>query len=272
MDQPPPRMLRWLDGPARFAAAAAEPRLLAADSFLVASGRVRGWERHWTRFSRACQDQGVDPRRVEPFRAAVANLLLADGRWFPRVDLVTGADESPEFRVRVRAAPAFAPEVIAWPMPVVDPRRAPRRKGPDLELLGEWRAQAQRSGADEALLIDDCGRVLEGAYTSLLWWEDDVLCALPDDAPILLGITRGLLLDLARAREVRVAYRRPAPSELAGCEVWLTSALHGIRRVSGWVGVDGLAGNAGRAETWRALLDAMASPVPPNASPGWGMT
>lgn len=271
MDQPPPHALRWLDGPARFAPTDDAPRPLAADSFLVASGRVRAWERHWARFSHACQDQGVDPRRLRSFRAAVADLLPADGRWFPRVDLVTGADDSPELRARIRTAPAFEPEAVAWPMPVADPRQAPHRKGPDLELLGEWRAQAQRAGADEALLIDERGRVLEGAYTSLLWWEADVLWALPDDAPILLGVTRGLLLDLARARDVRVEYRRPAPAELAGCEVWLTSALHGIRRVSGWMGVNWPAGDADRAEAWRALLDTTALPVPSGSSE-WSMT
>jgi branched-subunit amino acid aminotransferase/4-amino-4-deoxychorismate lyase len=138
----------------------------------------------------------------------------------------------------------------------------PKTKGPDLGLLGTWRSRAREHGADEAMLVDDDGRLLEGAYSSLLWWEDDVLCAVPDEAPILPGVTRALLLGLARARGTPVRYRRPFPDELAGCETWLVNALHGIRRARGWAGVDRPAGAATRAVAWRSLLESTAARVP----------
>jgi branched-subunit amino acid aminotransferase/4-amino-4-deoxychorismate lyase len=150
--------------------------------------------------------------------------------------------------------------VTAWISDRADPRQAPRRKGPDLERLGALRAEAARHGAEEALLADAGGRLLEGAYTSLLWWEDDTLCAVPDDAPILDGVTRRLLLGLAAAAGVEVRRRRPAPAELAGREVWLTSALHGIRAVRAWAG-GAAAGAAPRAAQWQARLAALAEPV-----------
>jgi branched-subunit amino acid aminotransferase/4-amino-4-deoxychorismate lyase len=178
------------------------------------------------------------------------------------VELVAAREGSPELRVRVRPAPALSREAVAWTMSVPDPRQSPRDKGPDLALLETWRARARKLGADEAMLVDRDGRLLEGAFSSLLWWEDDGLCAVPDEAPILPGVTRGLLLDLARARGTRVEYRRPRPHDLGGRETWLVSALHGIRRVSGWIGAERPAGDAGRAPAWRPLLDSTAVPVP----------
>ena len=167
-----------------------------------------------------------------------------------------------ELRVRIRRAPAPMREAVAWTMPVPDPRRTPAIKGPDLGLLGTWRSRARQLGADEAIVVDDDGRLLEGAYSSLLWWEDDVLFAVPDEAPILPGVTRALLLGLARARGTPIEYHRPFPNELAGRETWLVSALHGICRVRSWAGVERPAGAATRAVAWRSLLESTAAAVP----------
>ena len=146
---------------------------------------------------------------------------------------------------------------MAWVADVADPRREPRRKGPDLERLAALRERAAAHGAGEALLSDADGRLLEGAFTSLLWWEGETLCAVPDDAPILPGITRALLLELARDRGTPVAQRRPAPQELADRETWLVSALHGIRVVTGWANGGPPAGRAPRAGGWQRLLDGL---------------
>jgi branched-subunit amino acid aminotransferase/4-amino-4-deoxychorismate lyase len=225
--------------------------LLAADSWLVVDGRVRALERHWARFSTTCSEHGVEPEALAAFRARVERALPARGRWFPRVELRADA----ELAVRVRPAPPREPTVVAWLADVPDPRRAPRRKGPDLERLAALRALAAAHGAGEALLADADGRLLEGAFTSLLWWEADTLWAVPDDAPILPGITRALLIELARGRGTPVTQRRPAPHELAGRETWLVSALHGIRAVTQWAEGGPVAGDAPRAAAWQRLLE-----------------
>jgi branched-subunit amino acid aminotransferase/4-amino-4-deoxychorismate lyase len=252
---------RRLEG-GEWAPAAAEPgtEVAVAESWLLAAGRARGLDRHWARFARGCADARLD---IAPPRAAVERALPRAGRWFPRVE-VRGDGE---VRLAIRPAPPRAPEVVAWIADVPDPRRAPRRKGPDLERLGALRAVAARHGAGEAVLADADGRLLEGAYTSLLWWEDDALCAVPDDAPILDGVTRALVLGLAAADGSAVRFRRPAPAELDGREVWLTSALHGIRAVTAWVTATGARGapiraaRAERAAAWQARLEALAAPV-----------
>ena len=227
--------------------------LLAADSWLVDDGRVRAVQRHWARFEATCREHGAEPDALAELRAAVARAVPASGRWFPRVELRADG----ELTVHVRPAPAREPTVVAWVADVADPRREPRRKGPDLERLAALRQRAAAHGAGEALLSDADGRLIEGAFTSLLWWEGDTLCAVPDDAPILLGVTRALLLELARDRGTPVAQRRPLPGELADRETWLVSALHGIRVVTGWANGGPPAGGAPRAGGWQRLLDGL---------------
>jgi branched-subunit amino acid aminotransferase/4-amino-4-deoxychorismate lyase len=224
--------------------------LRAADSWLVEDGRVRAVERHWGRFSATCAEHGVEPEALAALRADVERAVPARGRWFPRVEL----SEDGELAFRVRPAPAREPTVVAWIADVPDPRRAPRRKGPDLERLAALRERAAAHGAGEAVLSDADGRLLEGAFTSLLWWEGATLCVVPDDAPILPGVTRGLLIEVARERGTPVAQRRPLPHELADRETWLVSALHGIRAVTGWAGGPA-AGAAQRAALWQRRLD-----------------
>jgi branched-subunit amino acid aminotransferase/4-amino-4-deoxychorismate lyase len=228
--------------------------LLAADSWLVVDGRVRAVERHWARFSATCGEHGVEPEALAAFRARVERALPGRGRWFPRVEL----REDGELVLTVRPAPPREPTVVAWIADVPDPRRAPRRKGPDLERLAALRERAAARGAGEAVLADADGRLLEGAFTSLLWWEGETLYVVPDDAPILPGVTRALLIELARGRDTPVAQRRPEPQELAGRETWLVSALHGIRVVTGWAEGGPAAGDAPRAAEWQRLLDAIA--------------
>ena len=232
--------------------------LLAADSWLVEDGRARAVDRHWARFAATCREHGVEPERLAALGGEVRRALPATGRWFPRVELSAEG----ELGFHMRPAPPREPTVVAWIADVPDPRRAPRRKGPDLERLAGLRDRAAAHGAGEAVIADGEGRLIEGAFTSLLWWEDETLWAVPDEAPILPGITRALLIELAGRRGTAVAQRRPAPHELAGRETWLVSALHGIRAVTRWAGGGPQAGDATRAAAWQSQLEALAVEQP----------
>lgn len=223
--------------------------LLAADSWLVDEGFERAASAHWARFGAACLQLGVQRDQLSHFRGAAVAALPAEGRWFPRVELTRDG-----LALRLRRAPPPAREARVLVGAAGDPRTQPRRKGPDLEVLAGLREQARARGADELLLCDDGGHLLEGALSSLLWWEDDALCTTPD-ATALPGVTRALVLSIARERGVEVRTRAPAAAELAGRETWLTSALHGIRVVTAWVDPRQDAGAAARAPEWREDLD-----------------
>jgi branched-subunit amino acid aminotransferase/4-amino-4-deoxychorismate lyase len=219
--------------------------LRAADSWLVDDGRVRGWDLHWARFGAAAD---VDARALE---AELRRELPREGRWFPRVE----CDDRGELSWRLRPAPPRAPFVDCRSEPVADPRSSPRVKGPDLDAL-----IALRPDPGELLLTGADGTVLEGCLTSLLWWDGETLCVVDDDAPILDGVTRRLLIGVARDAGVEVVRRRPRIGELFGCEVWLTSALHGIRVVNDWIGGPA-AVDLGLAARWQASLEDLALPI-----------
>jgi branched-subunit amino acid aminotransferase/4-amino-4-deoxychorismate lyase len=238
-------VLRWTPAGLVEATDAPAGPLLVADSWLLDDGHVRAGGAHWARFEGSCAQAGADVAEVARFRDAVAAALPASGRWFPRVEL-----RAQGLALRVRRAPPVAAEASVEVATPGDPRHRPGVKGPDLALLVGLRAA---SPADEVLLCDDAGALLEGALSSLLWWEGEALCSTPDEL-ILPGVTRAVLLVLARQRGIEVRRRSPLPAELAGREVWLTSALHGIRVVSAWVAPAQPAGAAWRAEAWRAAL------------------
>lgn len=241
------RVLRWSSGELVAVASGASGPLLVADSWLADDGFVRAQDAHWARFEGSCVQLGADRAQIAAFRAAATAAVPAAGRWFPRVELTA---EGLALRLRTAPPPSLEARVV---VAAGDPRAQPRVKGPDLEELIELRARARARGADEVLLCDEGGALREGALSSLLWWEDEALCTTPEEHT-LPGVTRGLLLDLARRGGVLVRVRSPRPQELADREVWLTSALHGIRAVSGWLTPGQPAGAPLRAEAWRAAL------------------
>jgi branched-subunit amino acid aminotransferase/4-amino-4-deoxychorismate lyase len=231
---------------------------LVVDSWLLAAGRVRGLRVHEERFRASCSEQvrGLQDRHVRRFLAAVRAALPLDGRWFPRVEAYAG----PRLAVWLRPAPVQGLEVRLWVPPSADPRRQPHLKGPDLAALAALREEARTAGADDALLHGPDGTVLEAAHSAVVWWRDDVLCVPAPELPVLPSVTRGLLVELARARAVPVNGERLHLGGLGAVEVWAVNALHGIRPVAGWTGAVSGKGGPPRIPllaAWRKALDAL---------------
>ena len=248
------------------AAAGPEP-VAAADSWLVANGRVRALDRHQFRFGRACAAAGrtrpgraPGPDDLAEFWSAVVARLPRTGCWFPRVELA--GPGRPELRLLVRPAPPLRTTARLWLGDTADRRRAPRRKGPDLHRLTALRDRAVAAGADDALLTTPGGVVLEGATTSLLWWEDGRLCLPAPGLRTLPGITSGLLTDRARELGIPVVRRRVTVAGLAGREMWAVNALHGLRPVTGWDDSGAGPGAATRAPAWRRWLQEASALLP----------
>ena len=263
---PKERLLAWSPGRGLRPAADTPGGLLAADSWLLRDGCVRGIERHAERFARACAETGIVPAGdVREFWDEALAALPREGHWFPRAELgIAGPDP---LRLRIRPAPAITSEVRVWVSDGPDPRAWPRRKGPDLPALARLRQEAAGHGAQEALLTSAEGLVLESASSSVLWWQDADLCVPAPALPILSGVTSALIQEHARDSGVRVRLRHPSLADLNGREVWLVNALHGIRPVTAWEGVPLNAGPALRATEWRQWLGGLAEPLPPrNAS------
>lgn len=240
--------------------------LLVADSWLVLDGAVRSLDRHVTRFNNSCLEQGaVAQGDLDRFWREAISALPRTGAWFPRVEL---AGNPPSLRLRLRPAPPRGEQVQLWVPDAPDERRSPMTKGPDLPALTALRAEAQRHGAQDVLLRTKDGIVVETATSSVLWWEDDVLCAPPEEIPALPGTTAGLVRDLATARGVRTAHRARRVDELAGREVWTLNALHGIRLVTALVGCGTVPGDGSHFAAWRERVERLRAPLDPPSATG----
>jgi branched-subunit amino acid aminotransferase/4-amino-4-deoxychorismate lyase len=229
--------------------------LLVADSFLVANGKVRGLELHRDRFVRSCAVAGVTADR---FWDEQVGRLPGFGRWFPRFEL----QASGELAVQLRPAPPIGGRVRVAVHEGPDPRTAPRVKGPDLELLGKLRESAP-DRADEILLLDTDGTVLEAAYSAIAWWEDDTLCFPRSDRPLLPSVTAQLLRRIATTQGVEISEHPATPEAVRNStEAWLLNALHGIRPIHAWSSsaIDPLPNS--HATQWQSDLESLATCLP----------
>lgn len=89
--------------------------------------------------------------------------------------------------------------------------------------------EARAAGAHEALLLDAEGFVTEGSSSNVFAVSGGTLRTPPLAAGILAGVTRGVVLGLARAEGVPVEEVPLRPSALAGAdEVFITSTMREI--------------------------------------------
>jgi D-alanine transaminase len=77
---------------------------------------------------------------------------------------------------------------------------------------------AVRAGCNEAILIDSSGFVTEATHSSLLWFRQGRLEGTPEGHEILPGMTRQLILRLARSLEIPFASAHVKLAELVGAD------------------------------------------------------
>lgn len=113
------------------------------------------------------------------------------------------------------------------------------------------RQQAVEQGCAEAILLKK-GWVTEGAASNVFVLLNGVLLTPPKDHRILPGITRDLVVELARQHGLRIAEAAISQDDLTQAqEIWLTSSTREILPV---IELDGTpVGNGLPGEAWRAM-------------------
>jgi branched-subunit amino acid aminotransferase/4-amino-4-deoxychorismate lyase len=231
-------------------------RLDVADSFLVVDSTALAVDRHYRRFSRSALERGFrDEAEIAAFWSAAIAAVPSRGAWFPRLELSLGSGDG-ILSLRLRAAPERQRTIRLSTFTGRDPRTAPRIKGPDLANLPELRRRARNVGADEYVFLER-GAIADGASSTVLWWRGDSLCQPADDLRRVDGTTSGLIAELAEENGSIVVGERSAPAEVAGCQIWAVNALHGIRLVTEWAGLDVDSSDDARrrARRWQTELD-----------------
>jgi branched-subunit amino acid aminotransferase/4-amino-4-deoxychorismate lyase len=233
----------------------------AADSWLVVDGTVRALDLHRTRFMTSIPRGRY--RELDPgaFWEAAIDAMPRTGLWFPRVELRTQLLR-PQLLFRLREAPELKRSIVLATHHGRDPRTAPRFKGPDLEAMTRLRTEAQKRGADEAVILTHEGYVSDGSTTCLAWWRGEALCVPSTDIDRIDSVTLRSIIALATALGVDVLYESVRPGDLEGLEVWAVNALHGIRIVTRWIDGPSTAEQPGRLTAWQARLDALRKPLP----------
>lgn len=87
---------------------------------------------------------------------------------------------------------------------------------------------ARAAGMDDALLLTPGGYVAEAAIWSILWWENQRLCAPAFDLGVLPGVGRARLIELVG----QVEERRSSLKELQGASFFLVNSVRGVVRVA----------------------------------------
>lgn len=233
---------------------------LVADSWLVVDGGVVGWSMHVERFASSVERQGGDPDVAARAAASVPGAVPATGAWFPRLDWPhPDVHDGPV--LHVRPAPQRSRRALVRTSEA-DPRSTPGIKGPDLSALGALRDAVRADGADEAAIVVD-GHVVDGATSAIVWWRGETLHMPPAARTRVESVTARQLATIALARGVPVVLEDATPASLAGAEVWIVNALHGIRGVTAWAEPDGThheLASPDRADAWHAALERLRRP------------
>ncbi|MDJ1372064.1 aminotransferase class IV [Gulosibacter molinativorax] len=222
--------------------------LLVADSWRSEGGRVAAFEYHVARFEDAC-------RRVSHvdygWRAVWASLIRVieaegDASLFPRISLeavgaVAGRDSgpSPDLILAIRPCPTARDETTLLVYDAPDPRLDPRTKGPDIPRLARAKAAALAAddatdarAADDIILTDADGALLEASTGSLVHWRDGGIVLSNRFERQLPSVTMRQVTDRAEQLGIPVDYRSIYATELGDGPLWFVNADHGVSPVS----------------------------------------
>ncbi|HRH92923.1 MAG TPA: chorismate-binding protein [Candidatus Peribacteria bacterium] len=105
-------------------------------------------------------------------------------------------------------------------------RVTPLAKALPYEVCARANAAARKHGHEEALLLDSAGRVPEGAYSNVFWVSGGVLHTAGER--VLLGITRAVVLKLAKRLKLKIRFAMPLKQDLLEAdEVFITKTTTG---------------------------------------------
>ena len=227
----------------------------AFETLRAYGGTIFEWEAHADRLDRTCEAIGLDHGLArEDLRERITETLaandLADA--YVRLSITRGVQPG-------KLTPALEVEptvvVIVKPLPrggtggdrvwdgsarveTVETVRMPDEAVPAHAKTHNYlngilaRLELRRTDADEALLLDLDGHVAEGATSNVCFVADGRLHTPSFDGPVLPGITRRVVLDLARDAGVPVDEGTYEPADLrAADEAFLTNTTWELRPI-----------------------------------------
>jgi branched-chain amino acid aminotransferase len=225
-------------------------------------GEVFRWEAHANRLAEGAGvlqlDHGLSDadlkRRVDETLAANglsdAYVKLSVTRGVQPGKLTPDPEVDPTVVVQVKPLPRGGRgSDPVWDAPAtlqtVKTRRVPDRAIPARAKTHNYlngilaRLELRVSDADEAVMLDDDGHLAEGATSNLFFVRDDALCTPSLEGPVLPGVTRAEVLDIAREEGIPVREGRYRPDDLReATEAFVTNTTWELRPVAAVDGIE----------------------------------
>lgn len=217
------------------------------------NGDPFAWCRHLDRLKRTCELLGMDHGLNDlTLRKAVDKTLAANGfeNAYIRLTVTRGKHNGkltppetidPTIVVVVSELPRGGTNgTSVWDGPataeIVDTVRIPTEAIPATAKTHNYLngiLARQETDTDEALMLDWNGWLTEGATSNLFFCKDGVLKTPSLDGPILPGITREIVLELTKDRDIPSETGRYTPADLQHAdEIFLTNTTWEIRPIS----------------------------------------
>lgn len=248
-----PRAYAWVDG----AVVPREEARVSIDDFavrygaacfetmLASGGRVFRLASHLSRLEDGLRAMGVEAPDRAILERAIDETLAANALIGASVRLTVTAGSGHIPALSAAVAPSIIVTADPLPPPRVPPRlrvvstridaRRPLRGVKTSQFLPYLlaRAEARAAGADDAVLLNHDGAIVEAATANLFVLRDGALhTPMLEDGP-LPGVTRDALIEVARSLGVSVVERTLGLGDLAQAEaILLTSSIVGIVRAA----------------------------------------
>lgn len=218
------------------------------ETVLVVNGKPFRWTQHLRRLRRGAEFLGIRPPmtdddlgralasllRANSLTDAVVRITLTRGSG-PRGYSPKGADRPTLILTCHPLSPDRSPAVVPrWNLITSSLRVATGDPLLNLKTANKLpnilaRAEAEAHGADEALLLNTSGHVVEAASANLFWIDQGTVHTPPLDDGALEGVTRELVLEICRSLGLPTALRHTTPLALRETEaVFLTLSTLGI--------------------------------------------
>ena len=206
-------------------------------------GRPLLWTRHRSRLAASLRFLGADNDVALPDEPALRELLRAGGLdGAARLRVAGRREQNSEWTIEASASVAEAVGPNAPPVWLLLQRwqAAPPLAGHKTLARLPWdlaRERARREGADDVLLVDEAGHVLETAIANVWLRRGRELWTPPAPVRCLPGIMRGWLLEHMGALGLQALECDLTEADLLGAdELWISNAVGGARRVASVAG------------------------------------